>query len=268
MPKKRRIEPPEEIAAEILFLSDRTCCICCTRGKPVQLHHIDENPANNSIENLAVLCIDCHNETMIRGGFGRKLNGTQIKKYKYEWIERVKQRKIKADELASIETVTGTKQEIEEDLLNYKTNKDPELLKNYLDKIQIVHKAQLEISQTKWDTGTSSEMIQGNYDIIDFYEEVLVELATFYPKNHFNGKSPKKYFNELVSSRFLWHRLVLEPRGGGSGDTIIGPMTGGNVMEDLKRMIVNMVDALSLSYDIEEKIDSDRWREKWINEDD
>ncbi len=264
MHKKQRMETPEEIAAEILFLSDRTCCICCTRGKPVQLHHIDENPANNLIENLAVLCIDCHNETMIIGGFGRKLNGTQIKKYKNEWLERVKQRKIRADELASIETVTGKKREFEKDLLNLKKNKGLGLLINYLDKILIVHDEQLEISQDKWDSGVASEMIQGNYDMIDFYEKVLIELATFYPENHFIGKSPNKYFNELISSKFLWHRLVLEPQGGGAGGTIVNTMTGGNVMEDLKRMIVDMVDALLLSYEIEGKIDLNRWREKWI----
>ena len=117
--------------------------------------------------------------------------------------------------------------------------------------------------KAKWDSGITSEMNQGNYDMIDFYEEVLIELATFYPKNHFDGKSPKKYFNELISSRFLWHRLVLEPQGVGTGGTIISTITGGNVMEDLKRMIVDMVNALLLPYEIEEKIDLNRWREEW-----
>lgn len=264
MPEKQRIEIPVEIAAEILFISDRTCCVCATRGKKVQIHHIDGNPANNLIDNLAVLCFECHDNTMISGGFGRKLNEAQIKKYKNDWLERVKQRKIKADELTSIETVTGKNQEFEKDFFNYRTNEDPELLKNYLDKIQIVHKAQLAISQTKWDSGITSEMNKGNYDMIDFYEEVLIKLATFYPKNHFDGKSPKIYFNELICSSFLWHRLVLEPHRVGTGGTIISTMTDGNVLEDLKRMIVDMVNALILTYEVEEKIDLNRWREEWL----
>ena len=52
MLKKIRTPIPSEIASEILFLSDRTCCICYERGKEVQIHHIDENPSNNSLNNM------------------------------------------------------------------------------------------------------------------------------------------------------------------------------------------------------------------------
>lgn len=270
MAKKIRIPIPDNIAAEILFLSDRTCCVCNTRGKQVQIHHIDDNPVNNSIDNLAVLCFDCHDQTMIKGGFGRKLDASQMNKYRIEWLERVKNRKEKADEIASIQTVTGTIETIivteylDEDFLDYKTHDDPELLKNYLDKILIIHQAQLSIAQTKWDTGITSVMNQGNYDMIDFYEEVLIELSTFYPKGHFKNQPPKKYFNELISSKFLWHRLVLEPDGVGTGGTIVSTMTGGNVMDDLKRMVVDMVNSLLWPYEIEEKIDVQKWREDWL----
>ena len=102
MTKKIRVPIPEDISAEILFLSDRTCCVCTTRGKQVQIHHIDENPANNNIDNLAVLCFECHDLTLIKGGFGRKLDASQIIKYRKDWLDRVKQRKEKADEIASI----------------------------------------------------------------------------------------------------------------------------------------------------------------------
>ena len=70
---KQRPPIPDNIAAEVLFASDRTCCVCQEKGKPVQIHHIDGNPSNNAVENLAVLCLDCHNETQIKGGFGRQL---------------------------------------------------------------------------------------------------------------------------------------------------------------------------------------------------
>jgi hypothetical protein len=72
--KKNRVEIPQALQAQVLFASDRTCCICRVKGKPVQIHHIDENPANNVFKNLAVLCLDCHNETQIKGGFYRKLD--------------------------------------------------------------------------------------------------------------------------------------------------------------------------------------------------
>ncbi|MBK7289185.1 MAG: hypothetical protein IPI78_02430 [Chitinophagaceae bacterium] len=82
--------------------------------------------------------------------------------------------------------------------------------------------------------------------MVDFYEEVLIELSTFYPKGHFNNLTPKNYFSELISSKYLWHRLVLEPRLG-TGGTIVSTMTGGNVMTDLKEMIIDMVNALLLA---------------------
>ncbi|HTA62842.1 MAG TPA: hypothetical protein VK835_10315 [Bacteroidia bacterium] len=269
MAKKERIRIPDDVAAETLFLSNRICCVCNAPGKQVQIHHIDENPANNAINNLSVLCFDCHNETMIKGGFGRKLEANQIIKYRDEWLERVKNRKSKADEIASIRTVTGVTDPLNfvESLghfLDYKTYDDPKILKDYLDKILIIHQAQLTIAQTKWDSGTTSNMNQGNYDMIDFYEEVLIELSTFYPKGHFNNQPPKKYFSELISSTFLWHRLILEPHGVGTGGTIVSTFAGGNVMEALKKMIVDMVNSLVWPYEIDKQIDLNEWRKLWL----
>lgn len=90
--KKQRIPIPIELSDEVLKLSDRTCCVCREKGKDVQIHHIDENPSNNSIENLAVLCFQCHNETQVTGGFGKKLTSGQVIKYKNEWLKIVKDR--------------------------------------------------------------------------------------------------------------------------------------------------------------------------------
>jgi hypothetical protein len=59
--------------------------VCRGRGKPVQIHHIDDDPSNNSPNNLAVLCFDCHRDTQIRGGFDRKLDSDQIVLYRDDW---------------------------------------------------------------------------------------------------------------------------------------------------------------------------------------
>ncbi|MDI4649586.1 HNH endonuclease signature motif containing protein [Cohnella hashimotonis] len=93
MRKKVRIEIPSDISAKVMFLSDRTCCVCRFGRKPVQIHHIDEDPANNSPENLAVLCLDCHNDTMIKGGFGRKLNADQVILYRNDWLQTIEKRR-------------------------------------------------------------------------------------------------------------------------------------------------------------------------------
>lgn len=152
---------------------------------------------------------------------------------------------------------------LEEDTLDYKTHDDMNLLKEYLEKILVIHQAQFTIAQTKWDTGVTATMNWGNSDMIDFYEEVLIELSTFYPKGHFNNQNPKSYFNEMVSSRFLWYRLILEPEGGGTGGTIISTLTGGSVMEDLKQMIVDMVTSLFM-FDVKEQFNIQKWKEDWL----
>jgi hypothetical protein len=95
MPKKIRIEIPVDISAKTLFESDRTCCICHQK-KPVQIHHIDENPANNEPKNLAVLCLDCHHDTQIRGGFGRKLDAEQVRLYRDDWLGQVRRQRLVA----------------------------------------------------------------------------------------------------------------------------------------------------------------------------
>ena len=86
--KKARATIPGPLAAKALFLSDRTCCVCRVKGKSVQVHHIDEDPANNRIENLAVLCLECHTETQMSGDFRRKLDAEQVILYRNDGSER------------------------------------------------------------------------------------------------------------------------------------------------------------------------------------
>ena len=60
-----------------------------------QIHHIDNNPANNTIDNLCVLCFDCHRDTQISGGFDRKLDSHQILLYRDDWYSMVKVQRTK-----------------------------------------------------------------------------------------------------------------------------------------------------------------------------
>lgn len=93
MTPSERTPVPEEIAAQLLFESDSTCCVCRAPYQRVQIHHLDDDPRNHAIENLAVLCLDCHLETQLEGGFDRKLNAAQIRLYRADWVSRVKQRR-------------------------------------------------------------------------------------------------------------------------------------------------------------------------------
>jgi 5-methylcytosine-specific restriction endonuclease McrA len=45
------------------FIQDKKCLMCRTQFchmTPCDLHHIDSNRQNNTIENLALLCCNCH----------------------------------------------------------------------------------------------------------------------------------------------------------------------------------------------------------------
>ena len=90
---KRRVPIDPALAAEITFAADRTCCVCRVRGRPIQIHHIDEDPANNETSNIVVLCLDCHDDTQLRGGFGRRLNAAQVREYRQDWLTRVRHRR-------------------------------------------------------------------------------------------------------------------------------------------------------------------------------
>jgi hypothetical protein len=93
MTRKKRIPIPDEIAAQVMFDSDSRCCKCHERKLSVQIHHIDENPANNDPDNLALLCLECHDETQVTGGFGRKLNAPLVRIYRDKWHATVKHRR-------------------------------------------------------------------------------------------------------------------------------------------------------------------------------
>lgn len=94
-----RIQIPPALAAKALFLSDRTCCVCRDKSKGVQIHHIDGNSSNNVLENLAVLCQPCHEDTMLKGGFCRKLDAEQVILYRDDWLRIVDSSRRRLDSL-------------------------------------------------------------------------------------------------------------------------------------------------------------------------
>ena len=91
--KKLRVPVPPELRDEVLFRSDRTCCICREKRKEIQTHHVNDDPSDNRFENLAVLCLDCHAQTQMTGGFGRRLNACLVIKYRDDWLKIVEVRR-------------------------------------------------------------------------------------------------------------------------------------------------------------------------------
>ena len=72
-----------------LGIKENKCEICGIsewNGKPIMcaLHHIDGNNQNNSLENLQILCPNCHSQTENYAGRNAKINAPKKKKTKEE----------------------------------------------------------------------------------------------------------------------------------------------------------------------------------------
>lgn len=89
---KKRIPIPDDLAAEVLFLADRTCCVCRNPERKIQIHHVDENPSRNTLLNLATLCADCHSDAHTTQAFARNLTALVIGRYNETWRDIVRAR--------------------------------------------------------------------------------------------------------------------------------------------------------------------------------
>ncbi len=262
---KIRTSIPSDLAAEVLFASDYTCCVCRReRGKTVIIHHIDVNPNNNTFENLSVLCLECHNKTQIKGGFGRTLNTPLVIKYRDEWLKRVKLRRNLADEAAvriqvGKETLSEQVETVIEMPIKHTELKEP-LLK-YINSLPYFIAALLRQAQPKWDTDVTATMVQANYDCIDSLKGILVALASYYSQKQFDNQNPQEYFSDVIASRFQWHRAILEPYG--PGGTIVNVICSGSVLEDTEHLIEDMVRALA-GHDNE--FNWENWLKRWRGE--
>jgi uncharacterized membrane protein len=101
-PPKRRDPLTEAESAEILFASDSTCCKCRIPHRPLQIHHIDDDRSNNDPSNLAVLCLECHHETQVQGGFGRTLTPRLVRMYRDRWLCTVQEVRSRQAEPAGV----------------------------------------------------------------------------------------------------------------------------------------------------------------------
>ncbi|MCG9134051.1 HNH endonuclease, partial [Candidatus Poribacteria bacterium] len=161
-----KVRIPNDLAADVMFASDSTCCVCEERGKAVQIHHIDENPSNNVFENLSVLCLECHNKTQLKGGFDRKLNSDLIIKYRNQWINRVRSRRKIADERAIRKHVgeQSLSQQVEQPNNRLREDavlKEPSIV--YINSLPEFKSALLAQAQPKRDTGVTSTMVQASH---------------------------------------------------------------------------------------------------------
>lgn len=259
--KKNRIPISSELSAKILFESDRTCCVCRDRSKHVQIHHIDENPSNNAIQNLSVLCFECHNDTQLSGGFGKKLKAVDVITYRDDWLDRVEKRRSDADKLATSimagESDSGTVN------IHFESIYELEGLSEYVVNLPSILVAARKLAQPQIDIGTTFDMVEGTFKIVDIVVQILVRLASWFPENHFDEKSADEYFSELVSQRIAWNRALAEPLGEGTGGTIVKVGTAFGVLSDMEDAVAEMVSALFLGQEGFNEEALKQWNVAW-----
>ncbi|MGH8532768.1 MAG: hypothetical protein ACREV1_08610 [Gammaproteobacteria bacterium] len=120
--------------------------------------------------------------------------------------------------------------------------------------------AVLENAQEGWDTGVTADMREASYDVIDFLEYAWLRLAQFYPEKHWDKKGAEVYIREYIQSRFSFHWAKHEPDGPGTGGTIVGVLTGGDVMADLEGLIADTVSAL---FKYSDDFNFQEWKIAW-----
>lgn len=262
---KQRPPIPDNIAAEVLFASDRTCCVCQEKGKPVQIHHIDENPSNNVVENLAVLCFDCHDKTQIRGGFGRQLTASVVTKYRNEWLKDVRLRRDLANERAvtrQVGAVSISEQIKAEPRIRVRHTQLKDLPVDYINSLPKFKSDLIQQTNKQKRDGTTLDIVQANNDYADSLIGILVTLANYYSSECFGDQSPQEFFSEIISSRFRLYSALAEPDGPGTGGTIAGIRRGLSRIADTERIIEYMISGLwEESYS-----EYEDWQKRWRSE--
>ncbi len=89
---KTRTPIGKPLERKLLYEAARTCCVCRVPRKPVEIHHIDQDPSNNIESNLVVICRNCHDEAHTKHTMSKNLSVDHLKHAKEKWLGEVAER--------------------------------------------------------------------------------------------------------------------------------------------------------------------------------
>ena len=194
---KHRTSIPKEVAAHVRWLSDDTCCICRERRKEIQIHHINGDPRDHSVENLAVLCLECHDNTQKKGGFTRKLDPQFVTLCRNKWLEDVASRRADANK-KDVERQVGknsrNRQPKDKPRNRIRNIQPAEFPYAYIKSLPKFKSDLLQQIMKQKSGGTDRDIIEANSHYAKALEGVLVTLATFYSPEWFKDQSPQEFF--------------------------------------------------------------------------
>ena len=84
---RNRVKLPSTIETDVIISSRRGCCVCYAlhgdeAEKKGQITHLDHDPSNNTIDNLAFLCFDHHDQYDSRTNQSKGLTKAEVKRYR------------------------------------------------------------------------------------------------------------------------------------------------------------------------------------------
>ncbi|MGM4928811.1 HNH endonuclease signature motif containing protein [Tardiphaga sp. 619_E2_N8_5] len=255
-----RVTIPDDIAAEVMFLHMRTCCVCTLRERAVQIHHIDDDPSNNSIENLAVLCLQDHENTQVRGGFGRKLRATEVLRNRDDWLRRVSERRAAADKAFVAETVAAN-QEVSHNVDVEWLPPSLHVLEAQIESLPDTRRYIYLKARPLWSSPVRPDMLEGTSIVIDVVEQMFLRLAQWFPPQHFGGKGASEFFAELLADRHIWNAALSEPLGWGTAGREARIIAYGGTMKDMERALVELVQTLCAHH--LDELDFEAWHSRW-----
>lgn len=105
---------PSDVEATVLVMCRRRCCICFglnrdTGLKTGQIAHLDRNPANAGMDNLAFLCLTHHDEYDSKTSQRKGLTTNEVRRFRielHEAIERAWKERVRFGEVHAV-TDTG-----------------------------------------------------------------------------------------------------------------------------------------------------------------
>ena len=255
-PMKTRIPVSSDASAKVLFESDHTCCKCRVGGRKAQIHHIDDNLANNDPLNLAVLCLECHGETQTRGGFGRHLSEAEVREYRDDWTARVQNRRDEADRLAVAQMVSGMSPEVAGRAGNDRPTPAAEGRNSRLeipnrtgfpDYASFLPELRRRAYQKMYQRNPVStlDVVEAFMDLSAVLEQSIVTLLSYYPDKHFSDLGPKEYVASLAAESRHWHYMRASAYGVGDSGSIVQELTMSGLVGDLERRIEEIVSSLS-----------------------
>ncbi len=106
---KKRKKIPDTAADEVMFKADLLCCVCEKRGH--QIHHIDNDPSNNDLDNLVLLCFEHHDEVTHQGGLSRRLSPSLLQNYRNSLYRKVEAKR----NLPVLDEAASTNRQVDED---------------------------------------------------------------------------------------------------------------------------------------------------------